>query len=337
MCNSIPDKDRSDAVNKTFEAKPHTSSLLGLQWKVEADELEVCCGADKEAPVKITQRAVLSFVVSVFDPLGLFAPYTMRMRMLLKTFWAKSGQQSDQEIDNDDQAVFLLWANKLKQLPSSQLRPRYFMSQFDKVNLHIFSDASLDSMCIVAYMRALTSTGTEVYFVTGKCRIVPMKQQTIPKLELQAALYSVKTRQLIEKEHDIKLDSVTHWTDSMSVLRLLHAAQKKQQVFVANRVGEILDQSSVDEWRHVKGSMNPADSRTRGVTLEQLRESELLNGQAWLQDEPENWPEQQLVETEEETIATRESILDWTRFSQFKRLLNMLVHCRRIKTKRKYP
>ena len=195
MCNSIPDKDRSDAVNKSFEAKLHSSSLLGLQWKMEADELEVCCGADKEAPVKITQRAVLSFVASVFfDPLGLFAPYPMRMRMLLKRFWAKSGQQWDQEIDDDDQAVFLLWANELNQLPSSQLRPRYFMSQFDKVNLHIFSDASLDSMCIVAYMRALTSTGTEVYFVTGKCRIAPMKQQTTPKLELQAALYSVNNQ-----------------------------------------------------------------------------------------------------------------------------------------------
>ena len=340
VCNSIPEKDRSDAVNKTFEAEPHTSSLLGLQWKVEADELEVCRGADKEVPVKITQRAVLSFVASVFDPLGLFAPFTMRMRMLLKTIWAKTGQQWDQEIDIDDQTVFLTWANELNQLPSSPLRRRYFMSQFDKVDLHIFSDASLESMCIVAYIRALTPSGTEVSFVTGKCRIAPMKQQTIPKLELQAALYSVRLRQLIEKEHDIKMDSVTHWTDSMTVLRWLHAAHKKQQVFVANRVGEILDQSTVDEWRHVKGSMNPADIGTRGVTLEQLRESEWLNGPAWLQDEPENWPEQQLVEHEDEqtwTIASRESILDWTRFSQFKRLLNMLVYCRRIKNKRRGP
>ena len=338
--NSIPGKDRSDAVNKTFEAEPHTSSMLGLQWKVEADELEVCRGADKEVPVKITQRAVLSFVASVFDPLGLFAPYTMRMRMLLKTIWAKTGQQWDQEIDLDDQAVFLLWANELNQLPNSPLKRRFFMSQFDRVDLHIFSDASLDSMCIVAYMRALTSNGTEVSFVTGKCRIAPMKQQTIPKLELQAALYSVRLRQLIEKEHDIKMDSVTHWTDSMTVLRWLHAAHKKQQVFVANRVGEILDQSTLDEWRHVKGSMNPADIGTRGVTLEQLRESEWLHGPAWLQDKPENWPEQHLVEHKDEqtwTIASRESILDWTRFSQFKRLLNMLGYCRRIKTKQRGP
>ena len=262
-------------LNKTFEAEPHTFSLLGLQWKVEADELEVYRGADKLVPVKITQRAVLSFVASVLEQLGLFALYIMRMRMLLKTIWAKTGQQWDQEIDDDDQAVFLLWAKGLNQLPNSPLRHRYFMRQFDRVDLHIFSDASLDSMCIVAYIRALTSNGTEVFFVTGKCRIAPMKQQTIPKLGLQTALYSVRLRQLIEKEHDIKMDSVTHWTDSMTVLRWLHAAHKKQQVFVANRVGEILDQSTVDEWRHVKGSMNPADI---GLEVSLLSNCEKVSG-----------------------------------------------------------
>ena len=74
----------------------------------------------------------------------------------------------------------------------------------------------------------------------------------------------------------------------MTVLRWLHAAHKKQQVFVANRVGKRLDQSTVDIWRQVKGFMNPADIGTRGVTLEQLRESEWLNEPAGLQDEPEN-------------------------------------------------
>ena len=52
--------------------------------------------------------------------------------------------------------------------------------------------------------------------------------------------------------------------------------------------------------------MNPADIRTRGVTLKQLRKSEWLKWPAWLQDELENWPEQLLVENEEKqewTIA----------------------------------
>ena len=56
----------------------------------------------------------------------------------------------------------------------------------------------------------------------------------------------------------------------MTILQWLHSAQKKQQVFVANRVGEILDQSPVDEWRQVKGTMNPIDTGRRGVTVSQF-------------------------------------------------------------------
>ena len=53
----------------------------------------------------------------------------------------------------------------------------------------------------------------------------------------------------------------------MTVLQWLHSAHKIQQVFVANRVGETLDQSTVDEWRHVKIKMNPTDMGTREVTV----------------------------------------------------------------------
>ena len=84
VIGSIQEGDRSEAKNKIFEPEPYTSSLLGMQWNMDDDALEVCRGADKEVPKKVTQRAVLSFVASVFDPLGIFAPFTMRMRILLK-------------------------------------------------------------------------------------------------------------------------------------------------------------------------------------------------------------------------------------------------------------
>ena len=60
----------------------------------------------------------------------------------------------------------------------------------------------------------------------------------------------------------------------MTVLQWLHSAHKRHQVFVANRAGEILDQSTVNEWQHVKGPMNPADIGTRGATVSQLLEIE---------------------------------------------------------------
>ena len=80
-----------------------------------------------------------------------------------------------------------------------------------------------------------------------------------------------------------RIDNIFHWTDSSTVLQWLQSAHKKQQVFVANRATEILENSSMDQWRHVKGIENPADIGTRGMSIEGLKESGWLNGPAWLQ------------------------------------------------------
>ena len=83
LMETIPVDLQSDAKSKTFELEPLNSSILGLKWNVESDTLEVSCGPQKPLPVTVTQRAVLSHVSSVFDPLGLFAPMSSAMRHLM--------------------------------------------------------------------------------------------------------------------------------------------------------------------------------------------------------------------------------------------------------------
>ncbi|XP_075239333.1 uncharacterized protein LOC142334891 [Convolutriloba macropyga] len=103
----------------------------------------------------------------------------------------------------------------------------------------------------------------------------PIRHTTIPKLELQAAVYGVRLKRQIVREHDVKIDKVYLWTDSSTVLQWLQSAHKKQQVFVANRAAEILESSSMYQWRHVKCIENPADIGTRGMSIEGLKESTL--------------------------------------------------------------
>ena len=93
------------------------------------------------------------------------------------------------------------------------------------------------------------------------------EKNSVPKLELQAALYTVRLRQLILDGHDIDFGKGYHWTDSLTVLQWLLSAHKKQHVFVANRIGEILDRSTVDEWSHVMGTLNLADIVTRRMAV----------------------------------------------------------------------
>ena len=99
---SIDQADKSPSSSETFEAEPTSPSILGLQWNVDADNLEVCRGMQKEIPVKITQRAVLSHVSAAFDPLGIVSPFTIRMRLLLKSIWKEYGQSLDKELNEEN-------------------------------------------------------------------------------------------------------------------------------------------------------------------------------------------------------------------------------------------
>ena len=113
--SQIPETDRSTKVVITCETEPQSSSILGLTWNVDTDSLIVCRGTEREVPVKITQRIVLSFVSAVFHPPGLCSPFTIRMRFLLKSIWAAMGQAWDKELSAERPKLFSYWCSELRE------------------------------------------------------------------------------------------------------------------------------------------------------------------------------------------------------------------------------
>ena len=61
------------------------------------------------------------------------------------------------------------------------LKRTYFESGLNKVGLQIFSDASLEAMCIYANLRK--QNNGEVTLVIGKWRVAPIRNMTVAKLE----------------------------------------------------------------------------------------------------------------------------------------------------------
>ena len=127
--------------------------MLGLQWTVTEDSLQVCKGTNKEVETPITQRKISSLVSSVFDPIGLFAPFSVHMRRLLKVIWTKNGQHWDKEVEHSDEAEFLKWKEQLPIVNQTSINRRYFNREWDNSELHVFHNASDDGMCAVAYIR----------------------------------------------------------------------------------------------------------------------------------------------------------------------------------------
>ena len=111
VTKAIPEDLKSISNTKQADVEPNTegSSVLRLKWTVTDDSLQICRGTNKEVETPITQRKILSLVSSVLDPIGLFSPFSVRMRRLLKGIWTKNGQHWDNEVEPGDEAEFLKW------------------------------------------------------------------------------------------------------------------------------------------------------------------------------------------------------------------------------------
>ena len=94
--------------------------------------------------------------------------------------------------------------------------------------------------------------------------------RTIPKLELESCVVGLKLTKFVVESLGMAVSEVAFWTDSTTVLAWIHSQNCKFPVFVANRVGEILEGSRRDQWRHVPRRLNPVDCGTRGLAVEEL-------------------------------------------------------------------
>ena len=124
---SLP-KHRSQETYKWFEIKIVKLSIHGLNWNVEDDSLEVSRVPKKKFSSSITERAVLLHALSVFDRLGLYAPFTMQFRILSKSIWQKNGQRWDKELDGNAGEQFTIWVKELQEIDNFSISRPYFKS-----------------------------------------------------------------------------------------------------------------------------------------------------------------------------------------------------------------
>ena len=118
---------------------------------------------------------------------------------------------------------------------------------------------------------------TEMAFVLGKASIAPMKVMAVPKLEIQAALLATRLKREICRALMVTVDKVLMWTDSTIVLQWINS-KNKPPIFIANRISEILEITSVVQWNHVATKDNPADIGKRGMSAEVLKLISWLRG-----------------------------------------------------------
>ncbi|XP_064646208.1 uncharacterized protein LOC135499393 [Lineus longissimus] len=116
----------------------------------------------------------------------------------------------------------------------------------------------------------------KVSMVATKFKVVPLKNVSILRLELMAAVVGVRVAEVIARSIECPVSECISLTDSMDVVCWVHGKSHNYKPFVANRIAELHEKTSPSQWRHVPGLQNPADLGTRGI-----RVTELIEGCPW--------------------------------------------------------
>ncbi|XP_055522962.1 uncharacterized protein LOC129717142 [Wyeomyia smithii] len=124
--------------------------------------------------------------------------------------------------------------------------------------LHVFTDASELCYGCAAYFRIVMNGEVQCALVMAKSKVAPLKYQSIPWMELQAAMLGARIMRTVCEIHTLSIAEKFIHTDAEVVLSWIRSQHRNYKQFVAFRVGEILSLPEPDDWRYVPSKDNNA-------------------------------------------------------------------------------
>ncbi|EPB71531.1 Pao retrotransposon peptidase [Ancylostoma ceylanicum] len=225
LMERIPDKDRSKANG--------TTKLLGIPWNPNTDRLHIRLKISSESVN--SKRTVLKSLASTFDPMGLLTPLLVKAKIFLQDLWRKDYTWG-KPLDDQDADQWRKIVSEIAPYTSSVSRFITDTSAETKYELLVFSDASQRVYAAVAYILCVSADkASKCNIVMAKSRLAPLKQVTIPRLELLGCYIAVKLSEFVRKESNIKFERTRYFSDSLIALHWIHS-RKPLKVFVNNRV-----------------------------------------------------------------------------------------------------
>ena len=166
--------------------------VLGVVWDGLRDVLVFNFGDIIEEALRlpVSKRSVLSIGARFYDPLGLIFPIIIFAKIMFQKLCLDKVDW-DNPISEPTKSEWLTYLNKLKQVGNISI-PRCVINSIDMTSkdviLHGFCDSSKDAYCAVVYLQGIGTEGTQCGIVASKTKVAPVKQLSIPRLELLACL-----------------------------------------------------------------------------------------------------------------------------------------------------
>ena len=174
--------------------------------------------------------------------------------------------------------------------------------------LVVFCHASRLAFGTCAYTRWRLKDGKfDARFIAAKSRVAPLKELTVPRLELQAAVLASRLSKTILEESRFKFQGVRFLTDRRVLLAWIEGESRSYKPFVSSRVAEVQTISTPSDWSHCPSNLNVADDVAKCITPSEMN-GRWLSGPECLQLEEELWPKEKGTVDKEEVYKERREV-----------------------------
>ena len=262
-----------------------TVKILGMIWNTQLDLLSY--PSYSHSSDLYTKREIVRLTSSLFDPLGYLSPVHISAKIFIQKLW-QLNLEWDKPLNEELVDEWKIIHGELDSIRKITIQRPYFSNDINSNELshelHVFADASPKAYGVVVYLKH----GSTTAFVMSKSRVKPLKDITLPRMELLATFIATRLSQFILKSFSrVNIQKVVLWSDSQIVLHWIKG-DKKLPMFVENRVKVIRD-ASFSDIKYCPTKDNPADLLTRGISSLELQQSTLWTcGPSWLPNG--DWP-----------------------------------------------
>ena len=304
--NDYPDQPESSETN-----------VLGILWNQLSDTITIKTPSFVNKD-QLSKCQLLSNVSTTFDPLGLISPLTIRGRMLMKEAW-KLKTDWDTLLPMSFVTDWREIQLDLNHVDSIEF-PRSVVNN-ENCSLHIFCDASQHAYGACAYI----VTSKFSHLLTSKGRVTPVKNRSLPELELTALQVGTQLAHYIsESLSDLKITATYIWSDNEPALQWIRN-DRSDTPYVKNRTAKIRELSDGYTFLHVGTKDNPADLISRGTDLNSLLNNPMwFHGPSWLLEQT-SWPPQKtdIVCVQIVTIQSYEVLFDCSKFDSLSKIIKI--------------
>ena len=194
--------------------------------------------------------------------------------------------------DDKSSNEWLKWKNTLVVMENINIPRCYKSTDFGQIVEHIlhhFSDASETGYGQTCYLRVINENGDiHCCLIFGKSST--NKTCFHSRLELTAAILSVKISDMLRRELDIPVASEEFWSDCQVILGYISNETQRFKTFVANCVQFIREITKVQQWHYVSSQSNPADYKSGRLDVRNLEKiHRWFSGPSFLWSKDRHW------------------------------------------------